>query len=98
MMSADARLQIAAGFATAKGPRADNQDFGAVHIGSPSEQALHGMVALVADGVSGSRAGRIASELAGRTFIDAYVDQNPLKGVAAAGVAALSGYTRWLHA
>jgi serine/threonine protein phosphatase PrpC len=56
------------------------------------------MVALVADGVSGSRAGRIASELAGRTFIDAYVDQNPLKGVAAAGVAALSGYNRWLHA
>jgi serine/threonine protein phosphatase PrpC len=97
-MTADARLQIAAGFATAKGPRADNQDFGAVHIGSPSEQALHGMVALVADGVSGSKAGRIASELAGRTFIDAYVDQNPLKGVAAAGVAALSGYNRWLHA
>lgn len=97
-MSADARLQIAAGFATAKGPRADNQDFGAVHIGPPSEQALHGMVALVADGVSGSKAGRIASELAGRTFIDAYVDQNPLKGVAAAGVAALSGYNRWLHA
>jgi serine/threonine protein phosphatase PrpC len=97
-MSADARLQIAAGFATATGPRADNQDFGAVHIGPPSEQALHGMVALVADGVSGSKAGRIASELAGRTFIDAYVDQNPLKGVAAAGVAALSGYNRWLHA
>lgn len=97
-MSADARLQIAAGFATAKGPRADNQDFGAVHIGPPSEQALHGMVALVADGVSGSKAGRIASELAGRTFIDAYVDQNPLKGVAAAGVAALTGYNRWLHA
>lgn len=97
-MSADARLQIAAGFATAQGPRADNQDFGAVHIGPPSEQALHGMVALVADGVSGSKAGRIASELAGRTFIDAYVDQNPLKGVAAAGVAALTGYNRWLHA
>ncbi len=97
-MSADARLQIAAGFASAKGPRADNQDFGAVHIGPPSEQALHGMIALVADGVSGSKAGRIASELAGRTFIDAYVDQNPLKGVAAAGVAALTGYNRWLHA
>ena len=97
-MSADARLQIAAGFATAQGPRADNQDFGAVHIGPPSEQALHGMVALVADGVSGSKAGRIASELAGRTFIDAYVDQNPLRGVAAAGVAALTGYNRWLHA
>ena len=97
-MAEDGRLEIAAGFATARGPRKDNQDFGAVHIGPPSEQALHGMVALVADGVSGSKAGRVASELAGRTFIDAYVDQNPLKGVAAAGVAALIGYNRWLHA
>ena len=97
-MDADGRLEIAAGFATALGPRADNQDFGAVHIGTPSEQAMHGMVALVADGVSGSRGGRVASELAGRSFIDAYVDQNPLKGVAAAGVAALAGYNRWLHA
>ncbi len=97
-MDADGRLEIAAGFATALGPRKDNQDFGAVHIGSPSEQALHGMVALVADGVSGSKAGRVASELAGRTFIDAYVDQNPLKGVASAGIGALAGYNRWLHA
>lgn len=97
-MAEDGRLEIAAGFATAIGPRKDNQDFGAVHIGPPSEQALHGMVALVADGVSGSRAGRVASELAGRTFIDAYVDQNPLRGVAAAGVTALTGYNRWLHA
>ncbi|WP_396593174.1 bifunctional protein-serine/threonine kinase/phosphatase [Brevundimonas sp. R86498] len=97
-METDGRLQIAAGFATALGPRRDNQDFGAVHMGTPSEQALHGMVALVADGVSGSKAGRVASELAGRSFIDAYVDQNPLKGVAAAGLAALTGYNRWLHA
>jgi serine/threonine protein phosphatase PrpC len=96
-MRVDERLQIAAGFSTAQGPRAENQDFGAVHLGSPSEQALQGIIALVADGVSGSRAGRVASELAGRSFIDAYVDQNPLKGVAAAGVAALSGYNRWLH-
>lgn len=97
-MDADGRLEIAAGFATALGPRKDNQDFGAVHLGTPSEQALHGMLALVADGVSGSRAGRVASELAGRTFIDGYLDQSPLKGIAAAGVAALSGYNRWLHA
>jgi len=97
-MNGDGRLEIAAGFATAVGPRRDNQDFGAVHIGPPSEQALHGVVALIADGVSGSKAGRVASELAGRSFIDAYVDQSPLKGVAAAGIAALSSYNRWLHA
>lgn len=97
-MDVDGRLEIAAGFATALGPRRDNQDFGAVHLGTPAEQALHGMMALVCDGVSGSKGGRIASELAGRTFIDGFLDQNPLKGIAAAGVAALSGYNRWLHA
>ena len=53
-MDASGRLEIGAGFATALGPRADNQDFGAVHLGTPSEQALHGIVAVVADGVSGS--------------------------------------------
>ena len=31
-MSTDGDLEVAAGFATALGPRADNQDFGGVHI------------------------------------------------------------------
>ena len=97
-MSLDGRLEIAAGFATALGPRADNQDFGAVHLGTPSEQQLHGIVAVVADGVSGSKAGRVASELAARSFIDGYLSQSPLGGIAAAGVASLRGFNRWLHA
>ena len=97
-MSADGDLEVAAGFATALGPRADNQDFGGVHIGTPAEQRLHGVVAVVADGVSGSKAGRVASELAARSFIDGYLSQNPLGGIAAAGVASLRGFNRWLHA
>jgi serine/threonine protein phosphatase PrpC len=97
-MSDDGRLQIAAGFATSRGPRADNQDFGAVHLGSPSEQRIHGIVAVVADGVSGSKGGRIASELAARSFIDGYLSKSPLGGIAAAGVASLMGFNRWLHA
>jgi serine/threonine protein phosphatase PrpC len=97
-MSVDGDLEVAAGFATALGPRADNQDFGGVHIGSPAEQRLHGVVAVVADGVSGSKAGRVASELAARSFIDGYLSQNPLGGIAAAGVASLRGFNRWLHA
>jgi len=96
-MTSDARLEIAAGFATAKGPRADNQDFGAVHVGNPAEQALHGIVAVVADGVSGSKGGRIASELAARSFIDGYLAKSPLGGIAAAGVSSLLGFNRWLH-
>lgn len=94
----EARLEIAAGFATLTGPKADNQDFGGVHLGSPVEQREHGVVAVIADGVSGSRAGRTAAELATRSFIDGYLDQNPLNGIAANGVKALRGFNRWLHA
>ena len=94
----DARLEIAAGFATAQGPKADNQDFGGVHIGTTAEQREHGVVAVIADGVSGSKAGRMAAELTTRSFIDGYLDQNPLNGIAANGVKALRGFNRWLHA
>ena len=94
----DARLEIAAGFATAVGPKADNQDFGGVHIGTAAEQREHGVVAVIADGVSGSRAGRMAAELTTRSFIDGYLDQNPLNGIAANGIKALRGFNRWLHA
>lgn len=94
----DARLEIAAGFATAQGPKADNQDFGGVHIGTAAEQREHGVVAVIADGVSGSKAGRMAAELTTRSFIDGYLDQNPLNGIAANGIRALRGFNRWLHA
>jgi len=97
-MSVEGDLEVAAGFATALGPRADNQDFGGVHMGTAAEQRLHGVIAVVADGVSGSKAGRVASELAARSFIDGYLSQNPLGGIAAAGVASLRGFNRWLHA
>ena len=93
----DDRLEVAAGFATERGPRADNQDFGGVHLGSPEEQRLHGVIAAIADGVGGARGGRVAAELAVRSFIDGYLDQKPLSGVAASATAALRGFNRWLH-
>lgn len=96
-MRGDGRLEIAAGFATAQGPRPDNQDFGAVDLGSASEQAVQGIVAAVADGVGGAMAGRVAAELAVRSFIDGYRAQNPLIGIAAAATRALAGFNRWLH-
>jgi len=96
-MKPEPRLEIAAGFASERGPRADNQDFGGVHIGDNAEQRVHGVIAVIADGVSGGKGGRIASELAVRNFIDGYLDQNPMAGVASAGLVALRAYNRWLH-
>src|SRR5882762_8914178 len=78
------KLEVAVGFSTTTGPRSDNQDFGGVDMGSPSERALQGVVAAVADGVGGAKGGRVAAELAVRSFIQGYRTQNPLAGVAAA--------------
>ena len=96
-MRGDGRLEIAAGFATAQGPRPDNQDFGAVDLGSASEQGVQGIIAAVADGVGGAMAGRIAAELGVRSFIDGYRAQNPLVGIAVGATRAVTGFNRWLH-
>ncbi|PTQ10773.1 protein phosphatase [Sphingomonas oleivorans] len=96
-MRPEGRLEIAAGFATAQGPRPDNQDFGAVHRGSAAEELSHGIIAAVADGVGGAKGGRIAAELAVRSFIEGYPAQSPTIGVEAGGIRALASYNRWLN-
>ena len=67
------QLRIAVGFASSIGRRAENQDFGVVDFGSHNEQSLQGIVAVVADGAGGGNGGRVASELAARTFIDGII-------------------------
>ncbi|RZJ78290.1 MAG: bifunctional protein-serine/threonine kinase/phosphatase, partial [Brevundimonas sp.] len=62
-----------------------------------AEQRTRGVVAVVADGVSGSKGGRIAAELAVRSFIDGYMDQDPIVGIPTAGIRAMQGYNRWLN-
>ncbi|TVV75114.1 bifunctional protein-serine/threonine kinase/phosphatase [Sphingomonas solaris] len=96
-MHGDGKLEIAAGFASARGPRPDNQDFGGVDLGSETDRAVRGIVAAVADGVGGAKAGRAAAELAVRSFIDGYRAANPVSGIAAGGLMAMRGYNRWLH-
>lgn len=93
----EGRLEIAVGFATAQGPRPDNQDFGGVHLGTEAERALQGVVAALADGVGGAKAGRVAAELAVRSFIEGYRAQNPVIGIPAGALRAIRGYNRWLH-
>lgn len=90
-------LVAAAGFASATGPRADNQDFGAVYMASALERAAHGIVAAVADGVSGGKAGRIAAELAVRALFDGYYAAPTTLGPARALQNPLIAYNRWLH-
>lgn len=91
-------IVLAAGFATATGPREDNQDFGGVHLGSALERVRHGVIAAVADGVSGGKQGRAAAELAVRALIEGFYAVPATLGPARAMQQPLAAYNRWLHA
>lgn len=91
-------LVVAAGFASRIGPRADNQDFGGVHLGTALERAHHGVLAAVADGVSGGREGRAAAELAVRALVEGFYSLPDTLGPAKAMSAPLTAYNRWLNA
>lgn len=97
-MRSDGELVVAVGFASLTGPRADNQDFGGVHLGSALDRVRHGIVAAVADGVSGGKGGRQAAELAVQALIDGFYAHPDTIGPAKAMQAPLAAYNRWLHA
>ncbi len=91
-------LVVAAGFASLMGPRDENQDFGGITLGSSAtERARHGVLAAVADGVSGGKAGREAAELAVGALIEGFYATPATLGPAPAMQAPLVAYNRWLH-
>lgn len=96
-MRDDGQLVLGAGFATACGPREENQDFGGVHMGSALERAQRGVIAAVADGVSGGKQGRVAAELAVRALIEGFYAMPATLGPAKALQSSLAAYNRWLH-
>ncbi|MBS0480933.1 MAG: bifunctional protein-serine/threonine kinase/phosphatase [Proteobacteria bacterium] len=96
-MRSEGQLVVAAGFASLIGTRAENQDFGAVHTGTALEQTRHGIIAAVADGVSGGKAGRAAAELAVRALIEGFYAMPDTLGPARAMQVPLAAYNRWLH-
>ena len=96
-MRPEGDLVLAAGFASEAGPRAENQDFGGVHLGSALERMRHGALAAIADGVSGGRGGRVAAELAVRALIEGFYAIPETRGAAHAMQAPMDAYNRWLN-
>ena len=97
-MRDDGELVVAAGFATQTGPRESNQGFGGVCMGTATERARQGLLAAVADGVSGGREGRAAAELAVRALVEGFYAAPDTLGPAQAMQKPLAAYNRWLHA
>lgn len=86
------------GTSSEQGVRPENQDFAGVYAATETERAGHGMIAALADGVSGAKGGRMAAELAVRSLIDGLYDQPDTIGVAAAVQRVMAPYNRWLAA
>lgn len=97
-MRDEGRLVVSVGVASDRGPRADNQDFAAAWLGTATQTARHGVIAALADGVSGGKGGREAAELAVASLIDGYYAQPDTIGVAAAVERVIRPYNRWLAA
>ncbi|HVZ30174.1 MAG TPA: protein kinase [Asticcacaulis sp.] len=93
--SAHSRLNIATGFATDIGKRGDNQDFAALVLDDGPR--YHGVVAAIADGLGGRKGGRVAAELAVRSFIDDYLGQSDLLPPRRTAARALESINYWLH-
>jgi serine/threonine protein phosphatase PrpC len=94
----EGRLQVLGGIASERGARAENQDFAGMYLATETERAGHGMIAALADGVSGAKGGRIAAELAVRSLIDGLYVQPDTIGPAAAVQRVMAPYNRWLAA
>lgn len=97
-MKPDGRLEVTGGWASEQGVRPDNQDFVGMYEGTATERVRHGMVASIADGVGGSKAGRMAAELAVHALVEGFYMQPDTIGPAAAVQRAMAPYNRWLVA
>ncbi len=92
---ANMRLNIVTGFASEIGRRDENQDFAALYL--DENHGHHGAVAALADGVGGEKGGRVAAELAVRTFIDDYLGQSDLLSPRRTAARALESINYWLY-
>lgn len=96
--SGSAPLDVQAGLKSERGRRERNEDYAGVYFGTPDQRARLGVVAAIADGIGGAKGGRVAAELAVRSFIDGYLSQSETRGVRLAGARCLEAINRWTHA
>jgi serine/threonine protein phosphatase PrpC len=92
-----ASLKASIGFATDKGIKADNEDFVGAII--PNEPGLthKGIVAAIADGMSGCEAGQLASQSCVGSFLSDYYSTPDSWSVKQAGQKILSATNSWLY-
>ncbi|MEX3959037.1 protein kinase [Trinickia sp. EG282A] len=84
-------------FISEAGRGARNEDYVGVMLGDVTQRTTRGSVVALADGMSGGRGGRVAAELAVRSFIDGYYAPPDTLAPDAAASRSLDAIHRWLH-
>ncbi|MGV2293419.1 bifunctional protein-serine/threonine kinase/phosphatase [Trinickia sp. YCB016] len=84
-------------FVSEAGRSGRNEDYVGVMLGDLMQRSTRGSVVALADGMSGGRGGRVAAELAVRSFIDGYYAPPDTLSPEAAASRALNAIHRWLH-
>ncbi|TKC79255.1 bifunctional protein-serine/threonine kinase/phosphatase [Trinickia terrae] len=84
-------------FVSEAGRGGRNEDYVGVMLGDLMQRSARGSVVALADGMSGGRGGRVAAELAVRSFIDGYYAPPDTLSPEAAASRALNAIHRWLH-
>ncbi|MBB5398069.1 bifunctional protein-serine/threonine kinase/phosphatase [Paraburkholderia youngii] len=84
-------------FVSEPGSSGRNEDYVGVMLGDLMQRSARGSVVALADGMSGGRGGRVAAELAVRSFIDGYYAPPHTLAPEAAASRALDAIHRWLH-
>lgn len=89
-------LQVTLGLASVTGKRERNEDFVGTVLPATHQRATKGVVAAVADGVSGAAGGRDAAEVTVRTFLEAYYELPETLGVDRCAARAIAVTNRWV--
>lgn len=91
------KLQVSIGYASDKGIKADNEDFFGSIIPEGSQLVYKGIAIAIADGMSGSDAGKQASHCCVVSFLDDYYSTPDSWSVKQAGQKILSATNSWLY-
>jgi len=95
--AASSGLLVGVGEHTLPGSRERNEDYAACYLGTAPERLATGVIAALSDGMGGAKGGRVAAEVAVRSFIDAAIGQPATLGIARIGARAADSINRWVH-
>ena len=90
-------VKASVGFASETGPRKRNEDFAGAVFGPELPEARRDIVAAIADGIGGSKGGRVAAETAVRGFLDGFCDLPETMEVRRAAARVLNALNGWIY-